>query len=305
MKNLIKVTLASAVVLSSATITMSPVNAAKSNVTYKNVEKKVVVKYKTIKKADASLLEGQSRVVSGKNGYKIKVYKYKYKNGKYVSKTYIKTKKSVSPKSKIVYVGTKKFVDQSQFANIKLESGDVKYQKALSTQAYSALTGNDIAAFNAGAVINTDVLNAEFNKLFNADRKAHGLKPVSYLPSLQAGSDLRAMELVTNAPKLEAQGKSTLSHIRPNGTYPSTAYKGITGKYLFGENILLYSYQGNPYTLVSEKYIASRVFTQFKNNDAHYEVMLRPFYTKSTISVKLGKRSGYNVIYATQGLTNQ
>ncbi|RXK17905.1 G5 domain-containing protein [Macrococcus sp. DPC7161] len=305
MKNLIKVTLASAVVLSSAAITTSPVDAAKSNVTYKNIDKKVVVKYKTVKKADANLLEGQSRVVSGKNGYKIKVYKYKYKNGKYVSRTYIKTKKSVSPKSKIVYVGTKKFVDQSQFANIKLESGDVKYKKALSTQAYSALTGNDIAAFNAGAVINTDVLNAEFNKLFNADRKAHGLKPVSYLPSLQAGSDLRAMELVTNAPKLEAQGKSTLSHIRPNGAYPSTAYKGITGKYLFGENILLYSYQGNPYTLVSEKYIASRVFTQFKNNDAHYEVMLRPFYTKSTISVKLGKRSGYNVIYATQGLTSQ
>lgn len=305
MKHLLKVTLASAVVLSSAAITSSPVDAAKSNVTYKNVEKKEVVKYKMIKKADASLLEGQSRVVSGKNGYKIKVYKYKYKNGKYVSRTYIKTKKSVSPKSKVVYVGTKKYVDQSQFANIKLESGVAKYQKALSTQAYSTLTGNDIATFNAGAVINNDVLNAEFNKLFNADRKAHGMKPVSYLPSLQAGSDLRAMELVTNAPKLEAQGKSTLSHIRPNGTSPSTAYNGIPGKYMFGENILLYSYQGNPYTLVSEKYIASRVFNQFKNNDAHYHVMMRPFYTKSSISVKLGKRSGYNVIYATQGLTSQ
>lgn len=88
------------------------VYAAKSKVTYKIVNKKTNLNYKTIEEKSDSLNAGEKQVkVEGKKGYKIVVYKQTLSKGKVIKSTFVKIKKKVNPVNKVVLVGTKKASD--------------------------------------------------------------------------------------------------------------------------------------------------------------------------------------------------
>ncbi|MCG7421138.1 G5 domain-containing protein, partial [Macrococcus epidermidis] len=88
------------------------VYAAKSKVTYKIVNKKTNLNYKTIEEKSDALNAGEKQVkVEGKKGYKIVVYKQTLSKGKVIKSTFVKIKKKVNPVNKVVLVGTKKASD--------------------------------------------------------------------------------------------------------------------------------------------------------------------------------------------------
>lgn len=88
------------------------VYAAKSKVTYKIVNKKTNLNYKTIEEQSDALNVGEKQVkVEGKKGYKIVVYKQTLSKGKVIKSTFVKIKKKVNPVNKVVLVGTKKASD--------------------------------------------------------------------------------------------------------------------------------------------------------------------------------------------------
>lgn len=195
------------------------------------------------------------------------------------------------------------------------ESDDNKFQKAsnktlenkvwvnrngqlfmLSTSAnYRAIKG-----FNNNEFFNTRKFNDEIIKLINKDRKTKGLSPLQYRPQLQSGVDVRANELASYG-KIRVNG---VAHVRLNGERYITAFPANVRKQVAGENSLLSSYMGNPYTLVSERYLAKVCFEQWKKSPSHYTSMMHPKFKGVTSSVKLGKGDGtFSKFVANQNFT--
>ena len=150
--------------------------------------------------------------------------------------------------------------------------------------------GNDVVSeFNGNKLINSEKVNAYFVEYINMDRKAHGIKPIKYDSILAKLSEVRAQEMADYG-HIRYQGKA---HTRPDGSSWATIMDGLPSDYTsngFGENMLAYSILSNPYQLVSEQWIAKRLFEQWKASPSHYKAMMNPNYTRTGVSVKLTTR---------------
>lgn len=338
-------------------------HAAQSKSTYRYIDKKIVLKYKTIKKQDPNLPVGKTRVrVNGKNGYTIKVYRQTIKNGKITATTYIKTRKTVQPINKIILVGTKKAVitkpktvtssvysygidpkyrdgrydantldanhgyapgqktyNGDKVINLEMvtkgnlmymsrESDYAKYQKASDKRLENKvlvdrrgkrfilnLSANQraINGFNNNEFFNMRKFNDELIRLINIERRAKGIQPIAYRSFLQEGANVRANELAGYG-SIFVNGKA---HVRLNGAGYKTAFSPSIQSKVNGENTLLNVYFGNPYSIVSEKYIAKQCFEQWKGSAGHYRNMMYPYYKGIATSVKLGRGDGTFSIY--------
>ena len=190
------------------------------------------------------------------------------------------------------------------YHDLMTESEDDRFNNAVATIDLSYLVedvdgedmwawagvGNDVVSeFNGNKLINAEKVNAYFVEYINMDRKAHGIKPIKYDSILAKLSEVRAQEMADYG-HIRYQGKA---HTRPDGSSWATIMDGLPSDYTsngFGENMLAYSILSNPYQLVSEQWIAKRLFEQWKASPSHYKAMMNPNYTRTGVSVKLTTR---------------
>ena len=190
------------------------------------------------------------------------------------------------------------------------ESEDVRFQKAQSSidasyiardpheeepfdQTYMWLGVGDemVTMFNSTNFVDKTKVNQYLVNYINMDREAKGLKKLKYDETLQPLTEVRAQEMADYG-HIRYQGKP---HTRPDGTPWLTVLDQLPTDYKssgFGENMLAYSVLSNPYQLVSEQWIAKRLFEQWKSSPPHYEAMMDPNYTRTAVSFKLTTRTG-------------
>ena len=190
------------------------------------------------------------------------------------------------------------------------ESEYVRFQKAQSSidasyiardpheeepfdQTYMWLGVGDemVTMFNSTNFVDKTKVNQYLVNYINMDREAKGLKKLKYDETLQPLTEVRAQEMADYG-HIRYQGKP---HTRPDGTPWLTVLDQLPTDYKssgFGENMLAYSVLSNPYQLVSEQWIAKRLFEQWKSSPPHYEAMMDPNYTRTAVSFKLTTRTG-------------
>ena len=204
---------------------------------------------------------------------------------------------------KSIHHDARAFMGKS-YHDLMTESEDYRFNNAVATIDLSYLVedvdgedmwawagvGNDVVSeFNGNKLINSEKVNAYFVEYINMDRKAHGIKPIKYDSILAKLSEVRAQEMADYG-HIRYQGKA---HTRPDGSSWATIMDGLPSDYTsngFGENMLAYSILSNPYQLVSEQWIAKRLFEQWKASPSHYKAMMNPNYTRTGVSVKLTTR---------------
>ena len=202
----------------------------------------------------------------------------------------------------------KGFVDKS-YHDLLGESEDSRFAKASSqidasykvldkterppfNQTYMWLGANDdiVTMFNATNFIDKDKVNEYLVHYINMDREYKGYKKLIYDKTLVPLTETRAQEMA-NYGHIRYRGRP---HTRPDGTPWTTVLDQLPTTYKsygFGENMLAYSVLSNPYQLVSEQWIAKRLFEQWKSSPLHYAAMMNPEYTRTAVSVKLTTRT--------------
>ena len=202
----------------------------------------------------------------------------------------------------------KGYVNASYY-DLLSESEDTRFKKATSSidASYSTLDPREeepfnhgyrwlgasddvVTLFNSSSLVDKHKINEYLLNYINADREERGLNKLVIDPELQALVDTRAQEMASYG-HIHYQGKP---HTRPDGTSWSTVLEQLPTTYKsygFVENMLAYSVLSNPYQLVSEHWIAKRLFEQWKSSGPHYAAMMDPKATRTAVSVKLTTRT--------------
>ena len=202
----------------------------------------------------------------------------------------------------------KGYVNASYY-DLLSESEDTRFKKAVSSidASYSTLDPREeepfnhgygwlgasddvVTLFNSGSFVDKHKINEYLLNYINADREERGLNKLVIDPELQSLVDTRAQEMASYG-HIHYQGKP---HTRPDGTSWSTVLEQLPTTYKsygFVENMLAYSVLSNPYQLVSEHWIAKRLFEQWKSSGPHYAAMMDPKATRTAVSVKLTTRT--------------
>ncbi|HFI0151468.1 TPA: G5 domain-containing protein, partial [Streptococcus suis] len=148
-----------------------------------------------------------------------------------------------------------------------------------------------VSAFNTGQFIDETKVNLYFLEYVNADRKLLGIPPLTYDPLLLPVAATRSSEMAAYG-HIRYEGKP---HTRPDGSTWSTALSILPDTYEsagFGENIQAYSVLSNPYQLTSERWIAKKLFQNWKSSPGHYANMMDADFTRTAVSVRLTTRYG-------------
>ena len=196
------------------------------------------------------------------------------------------------------------------YEDLMAESEDARYQKATS-QIDASFVGQDptepapfdqvqawlgagdevVNVYNSTNLVDKEKVNQYLVHYINMDRESKGLKKLQYEPELQKLTEVRAQEMAHYG-HIRYRG---LAHTRPDGSKWTTVLDLLPSDYKsygFGENMLAYSVLSNPYQLVSEQWIAKRLFEQWKASPSHYASMMNPEYTRTAVSFKLTTRAG-------------
>ena len=196
------------------------------------------------------------------------------------------------------------------YEDLMAESEDARYQKATS-QIDASFVGQDptepapfdqvqawlgagdevVNVYNSTNLVDKEKVNQYLVHYINMDRESKGLKKLQYEPELQKLTEVRAQEMAYYG-HIRYNG---LAHTRPDGSKWTTVLDLLPSDYKsygFGENMLAYSILSNPYQLVSEQWIAKRLFEQWKASPSHYASMMNPEYTRTAVSFKLTTRAG-------------
>ena len=199
---------------------------------------------------------------------------------------------------------------QKSYDDLMTESEDARYQKATS-QIDASFIGQDptesapfdqvqswlgvgdemVNVYNSTNLVDKEKVNQYLVHYINMDRESKGLKKLQYDPELHKLTEVRAQEMAQYG-HIRYQG---LAHTRTDGSKWTTVLDLLPSDYKsygFGENMLAYSVLSNPYQLVSEQWIAKRLFEQWKASPSHYAAMMNPEYTRTAVSFKLTTRSG-------------
>ena len=199
---------------------------------------------------------------------------------------------------------------QKSYDDLMTESEDARYQKATS-QIDASFIGQDptetapfdqvqswlgvgdemVNVYNSTNLVDKEKVNQYLVHYINMDRESKGLKKLQYDPELHKLTEVRAQEMAQYG-HIRYQG---LAHTRPDGSKWTTVLDLLPSDYKsygFGENMLAYSVLSNPYQLVSEQWIAKRLFEQWKASPSHYAAMMNSEYTRTAVSFKLTTRSG-------------
>ena len=190
------------------------------------------VPFSTVEEKDSTKEVGYQAVKSeGQNGVREIVEVLTYQDGKEISRTVKSDRIIKAAVNRVVIIGTKQPVVETAPANFA----------------------------------------QEIIRLTNVERAAAGLPALSYDPALDAGTNLRAQEIVT-----------TWSHTRPNGKSFSTAFN-ISFRTM-GENIAMG--QCTP----------AEVMSAWMNSPGHKANILHSGYTKIGVSVHVANGIHYWVM---------
>lgn len=171
------------------------------------------------------------------------------------------------------------------------------------------LAAETISAYNSGQLLDFELLNQYFIELLNAERTAAGLNPLAVSNTTQQGTAQRSLEMAQYGDLyyIDPETGQQHAHIRPDGSSYATAFANESGQLLVGENMLQLGYSGNPFTILSEQFVAEQIFDLWKNSPSHYENMMDPDYTHNYVSVRIGQihnnASAFNNVIATQTLS--
>lgn len=248
-----------------------------------------------------------------------------YKDGVEVSREVINENVMQEGTPTVIYQGTQEDLRPTDIAFLDL-SEEERYARAhdvmetrydqgtfptangstLTGEVTAVLTEQDIYMMNEGFLIDEVLLNQYLLEFVNADRAKHNVAPLVLDESLRHGTNVRAQELADGGgiKVLDPEtGKIAVdefgepyTHVRPyneeTGEYAEShtafEYRNEYPEYVIGENLAARTYNGNPYSLVSEKHLAEVLYDQWKSSPGHYANMMSDMYTGTWVSVKVG-----------------
>ncbi|RXK18440.1 CAP domain-containing protein [Macrococcus sp. DPC7161] len=310
MKSLAKIILASSLLLTMGLTNQHEVDAAK---------KTTVVKKKVVKKSTVVKKKAPKKIISNRNIVRVGS---KFKDGRFNTMN-LDASQSYRSGLKLWTGDTVERViirNNVSFDRAARESDNAKYRKAQNASlrnqliVSSASTGSVYApmklnygtqeAFNKNVIFNNNKFNQDLLKLVNTERRAKGLRPLSYSSALQRGADTRSTELAQYG-HISVDG---IPHVRLNKARFSTAFDVPRAIYTVGENSAMNFFRGNPYEIVSEKYMAEKFFAQWKASSGHYKNMMRSDYKKMAVSIKISQfnrieKGRYSYIFGTQAFS--
>lgn len=143
--------------------------------------------------------------------------------------------------------------------------------------------------------IDYNLVNKYFIELVNKERMKYGYGLLTYDPQMQQGADTRALEQAEIG-NLVSDG---VPHQRPNGTKFFTAFEYLRGSEVFSlsENVAQFG-TTNWYQLMNERFLAERLFEQWKRSPGHYGIMTSKKSRYVSISVKVGLQNNIQNQYA-------
>lgn len=190
--------------------------------------------------------------------------------------------------------------NKTSFSEIAKMSDEEKYAGALNEANRNFMYGTTnyfplplatetIDAFNSGQLADFDLVNAYFIELVNEERMSLSVAPLQLSALTIQGANQRSDEMALYG-DLRYQNPVTgeeIPHLRPDGTSYETAFTYLPIGINVGENILQDSYRGNPYEIMSERYLANHIFDLFRNSPSHYSNFIMPAYTHNYLSIRL------------------
>lgn len=242
--------------------------------------------------------------------------------------------------AKTIEVGTKNGVEVIDIPHLGLSENEIYTQAHNIDNMDFVMDGNvfymkqlsdlDKKAINQGQIIDEAILNKYFLELVNAERARVGEAPLMSDPTLATGTATRSFELATEGsirPVHPVTGKEAgdeygniLTHTRPYNFetdsfdmyYTAFYYRDKEPQTTVGENLAMFTFDGNPYTMNSERYLAEEFYEMWLNSPGHYANMIRPEYDGTWLSIAVGDASDsftpnahyYDVVVGTQILTS-
>ena len=170
------------------------------------------------------------------------------------------------------------------------------------------LSDETINALNGDTYINHKNIGLKVLELVNAERKRLGVHELTWSDPLYTLTKVRANEVRENGSiGFYTEDGQSLKHVRDNkGTKWHTVKEGTEFEdSAMGENLASYSIRPNVYKANSEKFIAEKLYEQWKNSPHHYANMIKDKYNQFAFDVAYSKfwRDGYNdVTYKNQGV---
>lgn len=147
-----------------------------------------------------------------------------------------------------------------------------------------------VEKLNDGTYVDSDLFNQELAILINQERASKGLNPLKVDMRLSNTAIVRASELAEHGHTrfYNPDTNTMLSHVRDaQGTsWIDAVDKETYNQFLsLGENVLMNA-ESNPYARVSEKYLAEKVFNQWKNSPSHYANMMTERFDSTYTDLK-------------------
>ena len=140
------------------------------------------------------------------------------------------------------------------------------------------LSDKTIDGLNNGTYLDHKLMADEMLHLVNKERISHGLTALQWSDDLNQYAKIRTNELRDNGHiRFFNEKNESMKHVRDNnGTPWHTVLKDTKYQYAFtAENAAGYSLKENVYHAFSEKAIAEKLFTQWKNSPGHYANMMK------------------------------
>ena len=163
----------------------------------------------------------------------------------------------------------------------------------------AGIDSDTIKAFNENKLIDTELLNQLFIKKVNEERARIGKGAITYQQNKKVNEQAEKRTQYQAEENGYLRGYNIESgdyygpHMLPNGGSWRDAYENPyyvdSDIFLVGENAAQMSWDGNPYQLVSEEYLADSFFNIWKNSPNHYRAMMNDNYESLVFSVKTGK----------------
>ena len=249
---------------------------------------KTALLFETIIRTNKNLKPDEIKEIQkGVNGEEINYYILDKSNPGIVYKVSKSKEISIKPTPRIIEAGvnvkhpiyrlpiwsnlsgaTKKYVDQipTNFEDIATMSSSVKREKATFKNSGWHQYNKETLDF-LHTSLNLEKLRQHFLSLVNKERNSKGIASISYNYDLEEFAQVRSDEL------------STVGSIRvndkPHVRLDETPWNTVLDNSKFdavptGENLAMFALT-NPFSYLSEEYIAEELFKQWKNSPGHYQ----------------------------------
>ena len=200
-------------------------------------------------------------------------------------------------------------IDKRAHSNVENNLWVVSKEDATKVMiTHAPLSDETIGKLNNGTFINHKNVGLKMLQLVNEERQRVGKGQLSWSDDLYKLTKIRAQELANNGHiRFWNDKNEVMKHVRDNkGTQWYTVTKGTPFEYRWlGENLAGYGLGLNPYVEFSEKTIAEKLFTQWKNSPGHYANMIDEHYKKFAFDMGYStfwRNDGRSIDYLGQGV---